>query len=120
VELSLYSTFSLDGIGIFPFKTSYFGFPCRIIRGLTPEQKLERRLIENIHHEPLTDLEEAKAIKRYIELKGCSERQAACHLGMSHTQIQYLLSLVEAPHEVKRLVEEGKLDSSTAVNYIVV
>ena len=37
--------------------------PCRIIKGLTEEQKLERRLIENIHHEPLTDLEKAEAIK---------------------------------------------------------
>jgi ParB/RepB/Spo0J family partition protein len=88
--------------------------PCRIIRGLTPDQKLERRLIENIHHEPLTDLEKAEAIKRYIEMKGCSILSAADNLGMGPTYLRYLLSLLEAPHEVKRLVEGGKIDPSTA------
>jgi ParB-like chromosome segregation protein Spo0J len=40
--------------------------PYRIIKGLNEEQ---RRLIENIHHEPLTDLEKAEAIKKLMILK---------------------------------------------------
>jgi ParB-like chromosome segregation protein Spo0J len=68
---------------------------------------LERRLIENIHHEPLTDLEKAEAIKKYIELKGCSIFSAAENLGMGPTYLRYLLSLLEAPKEVKRRAQDG-------------
>jgi ParB family chromosome partitioning protein len=88
--------------------------PCRIIRGLTPEQKLEGRLIENIHHEPLTELEKAEAVKKLMELKGWSIYEAASHLGITPRYLYYLLSLTEAPHKIKRLVEEKKIDPSTA------
>ena len=67
----------------------------------TLEQKLERQLIENIHHEPLSDFEKAEAIKKLMEMKGWNQLQAACNIGASYTQIQYLLSLVDAPEEVK-------------------
>jgi len=59
-----------------------------------------------IHHEPLSDLEKAEAIKKLIEMKNWSDRAAAAHLGVSFTQVRYLLSLVDAPEEVKELVEE--------------
>jgi ParB/RepB/Spo0J family partition protein len=88
--------------------------PCRIIKGLTPDQKLERRLIENIHHEPLTELEKAEAIKKLMELKKWNTSVAATNLGMSPSYLLHLLSLLEAPYEVKRIVEEGKLDTNTA------
>ena len=67
-----------------------------------------------IHHEPLSDLEKAEAIKKLMEMKGWNQMQAACNIGVSHTQIQYLLSLVDAPKEVKELVEEEDLPPSIA------
>jgi len=85
-----------------------------IVRGLTTEQKIERQLIENIHHEPLSDLEKAEAIKRLMEIRGWSEMLAASTLGISRIQVQRLLSLVDAPKEVKKLVEEEKLPPSVA------
>jgi ParB family chromosome partitioning protein len=88
--------------------------PCKIVEDLTPEQKLERRIIENIHHEPLTDLEKAEAIKKLMELKNWNEFLAARNLGINDQYIRTLLSLVEAPKEVKELVEEKKIDPSTA------
>jgi len=88
--------------------------PCRILEDLTEEQKLERRLIENIHHEPLTDLEKAEAIKKLIELRGWNKTSAAEVLGISFTNISNLLALVEAPKEVKKLVEEKKISPSDA------
>jgi len=78
------------------------------------EQKLERQLIENIHHEPLSDLEKAQAIKKLMEIRGWSEVLVSSTLGISRIQIQRLLSLVEAPKEVKQLVEEEKLPPSIA------
>jgi ParB/RepB/Spo0J family partition protein len=72
------------------------------------------RLIENIHHEPLTDLEKAEAIKKLIEMKGWSVSEAASEIGLAERYLRTLLSLVEAPKEVKELIEEKKIDISTA------
>ena len=88
--------------------------PCRIIKGLTQEQKLERRLVENIHHEPLTELEKAKAIKKLMKLRGWNETLAANNLGISRATIYYLLALLEAPKEVKKLVKEKKISPTDA------
>ena len=52
-------------------------------------------------HEPLSDLEKAKSIKKLMEIRGWSEMLAASTLGISRIQIQRLLSLVDAPKEVK-------------------
>jgi len=88
--------------------------PARVLRGLTPEQKLERRLVENIQHEPLSDLEKAAAIKRLMELGNYSILEVASNIGISPKMVEFLLSLLEAPHEVKQLVEEQKLPPSIA------
>ena len=69
---------------------------------------------ENIHHEPLNDLEKAKSIKKLMEIRGWSGRLVSSQLGISHIQVQRLLSLVDAPKEVKKLVEDKKIASSTA------
>jgi len=88
--------------------------PCKIVRGLTLEQKLERQLIENIHHEPLNDLEKAKSIKRLMEIKGWSATNVTLVLGMSLPYVQRLLSLVDAPKEVKKLIEDKGIPPSVA------
>jgi len=88
--------------------------PCKIVRGLTLEQKLERQLIENIHHEPLSDLEKAQAIKKLIEIQKITQKAAAALVGISESEVHMLLSLVDAPKEVKKLVEEEKLPPSIA------
>ena len=79
-----------------------------------PQTILERQLIENIHHEPLSDLEKAEAIKRLIEIKGWNSMRAALTLGMDRKYLMTLLSLVDAPEEVKELVEEEELPPSIA------
>jgi len=79
-----------------------------------PQTILERQLIENIHHEPLSDLEKAQAIKRLIEIKGWNSMRAALTLGMDRKYLMTLLSLVDAPEEVKELVEEEELPPSIA------
>jgi hydroxymethylpyrimidine pyrophosphatase-like HAD family hydrolase len=49
-----------------------------------------------------------------MELKGWNVSEAASEIGLSEPYIHYLLSLVEAPNEIKQLVEEKKIDPSTA------
>ena len=77
----------------------------------TLKQELERQLIENIHHEPLTDLEKAQAIKKLIEMKKITQKAAAALVGISESEVHMLLSLVDAPEEVKDFVEEKLLSS---------
>ena len=86
---------------------------CSASIGLS-EQKLERQLIENIHHEPLNDLEKAEAIKKLMEIKGWKSMRAALTLGIDRKYLMTLLSLVDAPKEVKKLVEEKKIPPSMA------
>ena len=88
--------------------------PCKIIKGLSEEEKLERQLIENIHHEPLSDIDKARAIKKLMEMKGWSVLRAARNLGIHHKTLQHLLALVEAPEPIKKLVEENKLPPTDA------
>jgi len=87
---------------------------CSASIGLS-EQKIERQLIENIHHEPLNDLEKAKSIKRLMEIKGWSGRLVSSQLGISHIQVQRLLSLVDAPKEVVEI--KGWSELTAAVNF---
>ena len=87
----------------------------------TLKQELERQIIENIHHEPLLDLEKAQAIKRLIEIKGWNSMRAALTLGMDRKYLMTLLSLVDAPKEVKDFIEEKLLSSiaeETGINSI--
>jgi len=67
-----------------------------------------------IHHEPLSDLEKAEAIKKLIEIKRWGKEFACERLGIPKTTLYYLLSLVDAPEEVKELVEEEELPPSIA------
>jgi len=67
-----------------------------------------------IHHEPLNDLEKAQAIKKLIEMKGWNSMRAALTLGIDRKYLMTLLSLVDAPKEVKELVEEEDLPPSIA------
>jgi len=47
-----------------------------------------------------------------MELKGWTQERCAAHLGISEITIHRLLSLLEAPKEIKQLVEEKKLSPS--------
>jgi len=67
-----------------------------------------------VHHEPLSDLEKAEAIQKLMKMKNWNATNAALDLGISLPQVQRLLSLVDAPKEVKELVEEEKLPPSIA------
>jgi hypothetical protein len=47
-----------------------------------------------------------------MELKGWSAYSSSLSIGLSEQYIHTLLSLVEAPKEVKELIEEKKIDTS--------
>jgi ParB family transcriptional regulator, chromosome partitioning protein len=71
-------------------------------------------LIENIQREDLSPLEEAQALARLIDEFDLTHQQAADAVGRSRAAVSNLLRLLELPAEIKRLLDERKLDMGHA------
>lgn len=66
---------------------------------------------ENAHREDDTPLGQAKKVARYLDL-GRSEEEAAIAIGKSVSTVKNLLRLLEAPADVRRAVENGKISAA--------
>jgi len=71
-------------------------------------------LIENIQREDLSPLEEAQALSRLIDEFGLTHQQAADAVGRSRASVSNLLRLLELPAEIKRLLDERRLEMGHA------
>lgn len=71
-------------------------------------------LIENIQREDLSPLEEAMAMARLIDEFKLTHQQTADAVGRSRASVSNLLRLLELPAEVKRLLDERRLDMGHA------
>jgi len=81
-------------------KAGLINVPCRVITEITPMERLERQLVENIHQHPLKDIELEDAIKRlWISNEYKSKEELAKRIGYksSSTVIQSL-----AAQEIRR------------------
>ena len=82
---------------------------------VVPDQAvIAMALIENIQREDLSPLEEAQALARLIEEFELTHQQAADAVGRSRAAVSNLLRLLELPPEIKRLLDERKLDMGHA------
>ena len=71
-------------------------------------------LIENIQREELTPLEEAHALQRLIAEFKHTHQQVADAIGRSRASVSNLLRLLDLPDEIKRLLDEHRLDMGHA------
>jgi len=71
-----------------------------IIRTVEEHHRLEVQLIENIHRQELSPVEEALAFKRLMEEFTLSQRQLAERLGKSPAGINQTLRILTLPNEV--------------------
>jgi len=71
-------------------------------------------LIENIQREDLSPLEEAMAMQRLIAEFKLTHQQTADAVGRSRAAVSNLLRLLELPAEVKRLLDERRLEMGHA------
>jgi len=85
-----------------------------VIRRVPDEAAMAMSLIENIQRENLNPLEEAGALDRLIREFDMTHQQAADAVGRSRAAVSNLLRLLELSDEVKRLVEERKLEMGHA------
>ncbi|MDD3516793.1 MAG: ParB/RepB/Spo0J family partition protein [Chromatiales bacterium] len=85
-----------------------------VVRDIPDQAAAAMALIENIQRENLNPLEEANALKRLIDEFGLTHQQAAETVGRSRAAVTNLLRLLELTEEVKRLLDDGKLEMGHA------
>lgn len=75
---------------------------------------VEQALIENVHRQDLTPLEEAAAYQQLLEDFGHTHEQIAKRVGRSRSAISNTLRLLTLPPAVQHLLADGKLSAGHA------
>ena len=75
---------------------------------------VEEALVENLHREDLTALEEAAAYLQLIEEFELTHDDVAKRIGKSRSSVTNTLRLLGLPPEVQRLLADGKLSAGHA------
>ncbi len=75
---------------------------------------LEQALVENLHREDLTALEEAAAYQQLVDDFGMTQDAVAERVGKSRPTIANTLRLLQLPPEIQRLVADGALSAGHA------
>lgn len=87
--------------------------PCRVVR-LNPQERQLFMLIENLHREDLSPVEEAQGYFQAIEL-GMTKADLAAKLGKTQKHITERLRLIVLPPNAQEAVTRGDLGLSEAV-----
>lgn len=90
--------------------------PCLLIQGEPTEADLlEEQLTAQLCHAPLTDLEQARAFRALIDLRGWTQRELADHVCVNQATVSRALALLQTAPETQELVEAGELPASAAL-----
>ena len=87
--------------------------PC-IVRDFTPAEQMEASLIENLQREDLNPIEEASAMKQFMEACHYTQEQAAKRLGRSRPAVANSLRLLTLPETVQQDVMAGRISAGHA------
>jgi ParB family transcriptional regulator, chromosome partitioning protein len=93
-------------------KAGLIEIPARVL-DVAPEEVVEIQLTENLQREGLTELEEARAFKEYVEA-GHTQKELADRIGKSQPYVANRIRLLELPAPVVSSLAEGKLSPSHA------
>jgi len=85
-----------------------------IIKELSDLEALEVALVENIHRDDLTPLEEAEGYRRLMEEFGHTQEVLANAVGKSRSHVANTVRLLGLPDDVKSLIGEGSLSAGHA------
>lgn len=85
-----------------------------VIRDVDDQAAMAMALIENIQRDDLNPLEEADALQRLLNEFTLTHQQIAHAVGKSRTTVTNLLRLIELEADVKKLLEQGKLEMGHA------
>ena len=87
--------------------------PC-IVRSFTPEEQMEAALIENLQREDLNPIEEAAAMKQFMEACHYTQEQAAKKVGKSRPAVANSLRLLSLPQSIQEDVIAGRISAGHA------
>ncbi len=85
-----------------------------IVRRSDDQASVEQALVENLHRDDLTALEEAAAYQQLIEDFGLTHEQVATRVGKSRSAVTNTLRLLQLPRSIQKLVAEGRLSAGHA------
>lgn len=85
-----------------------------VIRMTDDLSSVEQALVENLHREDLTALEEAAAYQQLIEDFGLTHEQVATRVGKSRATITNVLRLLSLPPAIQHLLADGRLSAGHA------
>jgi ParB family chromosome partitioning protein len=85
-----------------------------IVRTVSDRARVEQALIENLHRQDLSPLEEAGAYQQLIEDFGLTHEQLSTRVGKSRAAITNTLRLFQLPPAVQKLVSDGQLSAGHA------
>lgn len=85
-----------------------------VIRMTDDATSVEQALVENLHREDLTPLEEAAAYQQLIDDFGLTHDQLSGRVGKSRSAITNSLRLLGLPPAVQRLLADGQLSAGHA------
>ncbi len=85
-----------------------------IIRETDDLGSIERALIENLHRQDLTPLEEAAAYQQLIEDFTLTHEQVSARVGKSRSAVTNTLRLMSLPASIQALLADGRLTAGHA------
>ena len=80
-----------------------------IIRDIGEKEAAEISLVENLHREDLTPIEEAVAYKNYCEKYKVSKQELADILTKSRSSVSHAIRLLQLPDSVQKMIEDGTI-----------
>jgi ParB family transcriptional regulator, chromosome partitioning protein len=85
-----------------------------VVRRIPDESAIAIALIENIQRENLNPIEEAMALQRLLDEFGMTHQKVAEAVGRSRAAVTNLLRLLTLNDDVRKLLDEGRLDMGHA------
>lgn len=85
-----------------------------VVRNTDDMGLVERALVENLHRQDLTPLEEAAAYQQLIEDFDLTHEQVASRVGKSRSAVTNTLRLMSLPPGIQHLLADGRLSAGHA------
>lgn len=85
-----------------------------VVRSTDDLGSVERALVENLHRQDLTPLEEAAAYQQLIEDFSLTHEQVAGRVGKSRSAVTNTLRLMSLPAAIQHLLADGRLSAGHA------
>jgi ParB family chromosome partitioning protein len=85
-----------------------------VVRVTDDVASVEQALVENLHRQDLTPLEEAAAYQQLLEDFGMTHEQVATKVGKSRSAITNALRLLSLPASIQQLLADGRLSAGHA------